>query len=163
MVTHQWASANRRFRIGLPDFGGQPHIARLFCGNVSYPKPFREPKRHLTMYGCTSFILWNRRLSPLWRPSLPFGVYYSCTLTPYYMPAEGINPTGAYIKLRKNPRNSKRREKIWVKFWRFTPYSASRIMAVRKKFCREMLKTQPCFREIRWKTMKSEHKSQSYQ
>ena len=39
-------------------------------------------------------------------------VYESRTLTPYSMPAEGVQPLGAYIKLRKNPGNYKRREKI---------------------------------------------------
>ena len=41
-----------------------------------------------------------------------FKVYESCTLTPYSMPAEGVQPLGAYIKLRKFLGNYKRREKI---------------------------------------------------
>lgn len=147
--------------LGCPTLEDSLNMARLFCGNASYPKPFRFPKRHLAMYRRTSFILWNRRLSPSWRPGLPFGVYYSRTPA-CSIPAEGVNPTGAYIKLRKNPRNYKRQEKFGMRFWRFTPNSANRIMAVRKNLDAEVLKIQPCFLEIRWKTMKSEHKSQSY-
>lgn len=48
-------------------------------------------------------------------------VYESRTLTPYSMPAEGVQPLGAYIKLRKNPGNYKRREKIGAKFRCFMP------------------------------------------
>ena len=43
-------------------------------------------------------------------------VYESRTLTPYSMPAEGVQPLGAYIKLRKFLGNYKRRERIWAKF-----------------------------------------------
>lgn len=143
--------------LGCPTLEDSLHMARLFCGNVSYPKPFREPKRHIAMCRRTSLILWNRRLSPSWRPGLPFGVYDSRTPA-CSIPAEGVNPTGACIKLRKNPRNYKHRENFGMKFWRFTSYSASRIMAVRKKFRRRMLKIQPCFREIRWKVRKTGRK-----
>lgn len=38
-------------------------------------------------------------------------LYYYSTITPYSMPAEGVQPLGAYIKLRKNFGNYKRREK----------------------------------------------------
>ena len=39
-------------------------------------------------------------------------LYYYSTTTPYFMPAEGVQPLGAYIKLRKFLGNYKRREKI---------------------------------------------------
>lgn len=141
---HTVINANGSSVAGYSTLEKYPHIARLFCGEAGPPKPFREPKRHLAMYWRTSFILWNRRLSPLWRPGLPFGVYYSRTPA-CSIPAEGVNPTGAYIKLRKNPRYSKRREKFGMRFWRFTPDSVSRIMAVRKNLDAEVLKIQPCF------------------
>lgn len=50
-----------------------------------------------------------------------FKVYESCTLTPYSMPAEGVQPLGAYIKLRKFLGNYKQREKIGAKFRCFIP------------------------------------------
>ncbi len=39
-------------------------------------------------------------------------LYYYSTTTPYFMPAEGVQPLVAYIKLRKFLGNYKRREKI---------------------------------------------------
>lgn len=48
-------------------------------------------------------------------------LYYYSTTTPYSMPAEGVQPFCAYIKLRKFLGNYKRREKIGVKFRCFIP------------------------------------------
>ncbi len=42
-------------------------------------------------------------------------LYYYSTTTPYFMPAEGVQPLGAYIKLRKFLSNNKQREKIGAK------------------------------------------------
>lgn len=42
-------------------------------------------------------------------------LYYNSTISPYSMPAEGVQPLGAYIKLRKFLGNYKRREKIGAK------------------------------------------------
>ena len=53
-------------------------------------------------------------------------LYYNSTTTPYSMPAEGVQPLGAYIKLRKNLGNYKRREKIGVKIRCFLPDLESR-------------------------------------
>ena len=82
-------------------------------------------------------------------------VYESRTLTPYSMPAEGVQPLGAYIKLRKFLRNYKRREKIGAKFRCFMPYLESRLWKMRKFFALEMLKIQPDFREIRGKMVQN--------
>lgn len=43
-------------------------------------------------------------------------LYCYSTITPYSIPAEGVQPLGAYIKLRKFLGNYKRREKIVAKF-----------------------------------------------
>ena len=72
------------------------------------------------------------------------------------MSAEGVQPLGAYIKLRKNPGNYKRREKIWAKFQCFMRDLESRLLAMRKFFALEMLKIQPYFREIRGKVGKTD-------
>jgi len=114
VVTHQETYADRRFGIGMPDFGGQPLHGKVVLWERELPKTFSGTEKtpcYVPMYRRTSLILWNRRLSPLWRPGLPFGVYYSRTPA-CSIPVEGVNPTGAYIKLRKNPRNYKRQEKF---------------------------------------------------
>lgn len=82
-------------------------------------------------------------------------VYESRTLTPYSMPAEGVRPLGAYIKLRKNLGNYKQREKIWAKFRCFMSDEESRLLAMRKNFALEMLKIQLDFREIRGKMVQN--------
>ena len=76
-------------------------------------------------------------------------LYYYSTITPYSMPVEGVQPLGAYIKLRKFPGNYKWREKIWAKFRCFMPDMESRLLAMRKIFALEMLKIQLDFRENR--------------
>ena len=111
-MVHRGASAAAGLNMGCPTSEDSLHIARLFRGNISDPKPFGEPKRHLAMYRRTSWLLWNKELCPSWQPGLPLKVYDSRTFTPYSMPAEGVQPLGAYIKLRKIADKYKRREKI---------------------------------------------------
>lgn len=72
------------------------------------------------------------------------------------MPADGVKFLGAYIKLRKFLRKSKRREK---KNRHLTPDFKALQEAVRKILDAGMLKFQPSFREIRGKARKSERKS----
>lgn len=71
------------------------------------------------------------------------------------MPAEGVQPLGAYIKLRKFLGNYKQREKIGAKFRCYMPDWESRLLATRKNFAPEMLNIQPDFREIRGKMGKN--------
>ncbi len=51
---------------------------------------------------------------PIMTARFAIRLYYYSTIMPYSMPAESVQPLGAYIKLRKFLGNYKRRKKIWA-------------------------------------------------
>lgn len=58
--------------LGCPTSEDSLHIARLFRGNVSYQKPFGEPKRHLA--AIFNVIIPNNQQFTIYE------VYEKCTI-----------------------------------------------------------------------------------
>lgn len=104
--------------MGCPTSEDILHIARLFRGNISYPKPFGEPKRHLAML-CMCVHPSYYETGDLIRYDCPV-CHSGCTkvvLLPVSCQRRTLKRLGAYIKLQKFAFKSKRREKI------LTPYA----------------------------------------
>ena len=116
-MVHRGASASRRLKHGMSDFGGQPPHSKVVEVELSVPRNLLGFPKDTLLCTCVHLSYYE---TDCWIPNDCPVCHSGCTkvvLLPVPCLRRSLRPLGAYINLRKFTVKSKRREKI------LTPYT----------------------------------------
>lgn len=111
MVVHRGASASRRLKYGMSDFGGQPPHSKVVLWERELPKTFSETEKTPCYVRVYILHIMKQVVESLMAAQFAFRECTKAVLLPVSCLRRALNPLGAYIKLRKFADKSKRREK----------------------------------------------------